>query len=119
LYQPELPDGFCKCGWQIDDVPGNSAQLRRQERISTIINNDLAKSGPIVEAVKSETKDKLRATAHSKVGDIGLQLKLNEAEYLRAEGIQIKSEETKSSVTGHRNIKKYNSGKRKREREKL
>jgi hypothetical protein len=114
---PGITRWLCtRCGYQVDEVPENSAMLRRQERISTILGDPASvNSGqPFIQAIKSERKDKLRGTAHSNVADVGLAIEPNESQNLRSEGIQIKREETKSSVTGH--IKNYDRPKREREK---
>lgn len=63
-----------RCGFQIDEVPENMPQLRRQERVSTILGDNKAKSGPILETVRSETKDISRGTKHSRQSETNLDL---------------------------------------------
>ena len=88
-----------RCGWMVDDV---DPAIRRQEQISSILGDEKSKQGPIFEPVASTLKE----LEHTKE-EVTFDLESNEQQYLRAEGINIKKEEVRSSVSGRRTIKKY------------
>jgi hypothetical protein len=107
--------------WQIDDVEENKSELRRQEFVTTILGDTNKPSSPILETVNLQAKSRETDTSTSQSS---FDIEPNDIFYLRAEGVNIKKEVTKSSVTGRRNIKTYDTigqrrkktGKRDRER---
>ncbi len=83
------------CGWT---WLSSDPMIRRQEKVQTIIPPLNKPNSPIFETVKSYTSDKLRGTDHSK--EIDFNLHPGDLEQLRHEGLQLKSETVKSSVSG-------------------
>ena len=88
-----------RCGCQIDDTPENKYELRRRESIITIVSQDKPNT-PIIQAVSSQTKDKLKGTAYAKEQQLSFDLEPNEESELRALGMQLDRMETRSSVSG-------------------
>ncbi|MFL6360996.1 MAG: hypothetical protein ACJ72V_16870, partial [Nitrososphaeraceae archaeon] len=70
--------------------------------VSTIIGDNQAKPGQVLETVKSETKDRSRGTKHSRQSETNLDLEPGDESDLRSQGVVIRKEEIRSSVTGQK-----------------
>lgn len=100
-----------RCGWLVDDI---SPDIRRQERVGTVVGGQVKPIGPIIEAVNADHKDKLRGTAHARVEEITFDLDPYDLDDLIHSGFQLKREETRSSVSGQRHVKEGDKPKVKR-----